>query len=303
MRLDTARLGFLGAAVACAPPVADSDVPAQPQIEFADENQTYFPSTLSASRFEVNVASATSIDWCAVTTGKSGEVLDPLAILYAGVMELGLAEADALWRTGASTWLQSDTSGWASVSWDTAGAVCIGSFDSWALMPPSCDGAHTLLLYLTGRDGGSTLAVLDPCSGGLDAEVILPPAPAVLNPEWCDPGDTPPILATDAAPVLSWAGLTETADGAPLDPLSVGGVRFVRVNDSSGEACAALASGAGADEYWAAVAMSDWVPLDAARDDAGAPFTGFAAGETWMLALIGENSAAPPVALASVVVE
>lgn len=303
MRLETARLGFLGAAVGCALPVTDSGRAAPSPIEFTVENQVSFPGVLAAERFEVDAVSPLNIDWCSVTTGRNADVLDALAISWAGVMGVRFAQADALWRMGADAILQSDTTGWVSVSWDAAAAACTGTVDSWALMPPSCDGEETFLLYLTDDDGASTLAVLDPCTGGVDTEVILPPAPAVLNPEWCDPGDTPPILATAATPVLSWAGLTETADGAPLDPLSVGGVRFVRVNDSLADACSALASGGGTDAYAAAVAMTDRVPLDAARDDADSPFTGFAAGETWMLALLGEDSRAPPLTLASVVVE
>lgn len=235
----------------------------------------------------VNPDAAICFDWSGVTTNIDGGEFDAANTQYAYLLRSIHGPRETLWKAHTDGLLQSDINGGTSV--DTATGCTDPDLEFF--FAGTCEGDATALLLLEDTFGNLFWIPLDGCGGEVPNPVVLTTWTMLPLEAWIVLGET--VGAPAGFPWVDWSALTETCWGDPLNPLEVSGVRMVPETDDLSADLGALWASDRQERVDANFAMTNAAPMDVARDADGEPFSGFEAGESWIIALDDSEGTMP----------
>ncbi len=267
-----------------------------------DARNYTFSSQIDIGCQEVALAEDFSIEWASLTSDMLGQPVDLVAdVTSISIVAFDIPQAEVEENLVLDALSGDDLVAYATFDNDAAGTECLAS---QFLIPPAVEFdpaeyfTEESYTWLVTAGGGindyAMVSFLCPVVGASSHEVHVTDDSVALSFDVALDALDPFDIVAPSTYAVDWSALTEHANGHPLDSNDLDQLMLARYDLSLGEIEADFIN----LEYIAAETytisptdVSDGIygltaaDLADATDAAGSAFSGFAAGETWLLAL------------------
>lgn len=266
-------------------------------VVLSDANNYSYTASLTIETTEVTLGENFDIDWSGLTTDFLGHEIAATEITQVYLLWFKNLEPDAVAAGLADNSITQTDLDWAA-TFNTSGETSVNTanldfagnpFDASLYL--SQDRGTYMIRLVTGMDqtaDSRMLAFVDISSESTNQSVSVTDNSAALDFSVDLQSLTPLSVAADSVPYVDWTGLTTDGVGASLDftdlsELWIAGYDGMATTDLQSQFLDLELIYT--DLYTTSMYGESGIETEAAVDDAGGAFPGFAAGTTWLMAL------------------